>query len=129
MILLEATAEVAGGNDYVGELFVLGGIVLTGILGLVTGAVVKKLRDPVRYETLWQRVDSLTKMVYGDEEKDEPGLVRRMEATERRDRAKGRVIRDLARQWRGEAPRLNPSDLDELDEDTLPNNHTWRMKP
>lgn len=128
--LIFASAETATIQNYAGEAFILGGIALTAVLGWVSTVLLKKLREPTRVETLWERVDSLTKMVYGDEEKDEPGLVRRMEKTERRDAAKGRIIRTLARQWpSGHVPRLNPDDLAELDEDTVPTDHPWRVKP
>lgn len=128
--LVFATAETTIVQDYAGEAFVLGGIAITAVVGAIATILVKRLREPTRVETLWERVDSLTKMVYGDEEKDEPGLVRRMEKTERRDAAKGRIIRTLARQWpSGHIPRLNPDDLAELDEDTVPTDHPWRIKP
>lgn len=123
-------AETATVTNYAGEIFILAGIALTAILGAVSGLLIKRFREPTRIETLWQRVDSLTKMVYGDEENQKPGLVVRMEATERRDAAKGRIIRTLARQWPSDhVPRLNPDDLAELDEDTVPGNHPWRIKP
>lgn len=117
--------------DYTGELFVLGGIFLTGVVGWVSSIIIKRLREPTRIETLWERLDILTKTVYGDpEDPKAPGLLARMEAAERRDMAKGRVIRSLARQWpSGSTPRLNPSDLEELDEKTLELTHPWRMKP
>lgn len=123
-------AETATVQNYAGEIFVLAGIALTAILGAISSLLLKRFREPTRIETLWQRVDSLTKMVYGDEEGQKPGLVARMEATERRDAAKGRIIRALARQWPSDhVPRLNPDDLAELDEDTVPGNHPWRAKP
>lgn len=130
LALIFASAETVSIQNYAGEAFILGGIALTAILGWVSTILIKKMREPTRIETLWERVDKLTKMVYGDEEKEEPGLVRRMELSERRDAAKGRVIRSLARQWpSGHVPRLNPDDLAELDEDTVPTDHPWRVKP
>lgn len=116
-------------GDFTGELFVLGGVLLAGVLGWVGTIIAKRLREPTSYETLWTRVDALTRMVYGDEAKKEPGLVQRMEASERVAGAQGRVIRDLARQWEGDPPRLNPADLDELDPETIPLDHPWRVKP
>ena len=114
-----------------GEVFTLGGMIAVAIIGWVSSIVIKRLREPTRIETLWERLDSLTKTVYGDPETPKsPGLLARMEASERRDMAKGRVIRALARQWpSGHTPHLNPDDLDELDEDTLEYDHPWRAKP
>lgn len=117
-----------GGNDYTGELFVLGGIALTAVLGWIGSVVVKRLREPTRIETLWTRLDELTKEIYGDEESGSLGLKRRLENTERRDATKARVIRALARQWpQDEIPFLNPDDLNDLEEDTIPAH--WKVKP
>lgn len=117
----------ADGN-YTGELFVLGGIALAAILGWVGSILVKRLREPTRIETLWTRLDELTKEIYGDEEEGTLGLKRRLENTERRDATKARVIRALARQWpEGSIPYLNPDDLDQLEEDTIPAH--WKVKP
>lgn len=123
--------EVGTVADYTGELFTVGGMIAVAVIGWVASVVIKRLREPTRIETLWERLDILTKTVYGDPEDDKaPGLLARMEAAERRDMAKGRVIRSLARQWpSGTTPRLNPSDLEELDEDTLEYDHPWRVKP
>ncbi len=129
MIVTTAVAASAGA-DYTGELFVLGGIALTAILGWIGSILVKRFREPTRIETLWDRVDKLHKMVYGDEEAKTPGLLERMERSERRDASKGRIIRSLARQWPSEhVPRLNPDELADLDEDTLEMGHPWRVRP
>lgn len=131
-----ALAEVTAGTDYVGELFVVGGIVLSGVIGWITTIIVKKMREPTRIETMWGRIDALTAIIHGDpNDEAKPGLVtrldraeRRAEAAERKVGVMGRVMRDLARQWPMQhVPRLNPSDLDELDEDTVPTH--WRVKP
>lgn len=115
--------------DYVGELFVLGGIVLAAMLGWVGTILIKRIREPTRIETLWERIDGMTKTIYGDpEDAAKPGLLFRMEKSERRDAAKSRIIRDLAGQWPYDrVPRLNPNDIAELEEDTLPEH--WRVKP
>lgn len=116
--------------DYTGELFVLGGIVLTAVLGWVGSLLVKRFREPTRIETLWERLDALTKAVYGDEKTKDPGLLVRMENAERRDASKGRIIRALSRQWPlDHVPRLPPEDLADLDEETMPLDHPWRSKP
>lgn len=106
--------------DFSGELFTLGGIVLVGILGWIGTIITKRLREPTRIETLWGRLDSQDKKI------DELGT--RVDTAERKAGASGRIIRDLARQWPlTSVPRLNPSDLDVLDEDTVPAH--WRVKP
>lgn len=121
-------AAAIAANDYTGELFVLGGIVLTAALGWIGSLLVKRFREPTRIETLWDRLDELTKEIYGDEEKGLPGLKRRLENTERRDATKARIIRALARQWPGDSvPYLNPDDLFDLEDDTIPIH--WKVKP
>lgn len=129
--MMHAIEGLATATDYTGELFILGGIVLTGIVGWVGSIIIKRLREPTRIETLWERIDSLTKTIHGVEgDPTKIGLLARMELTERRDLSKGRIIRALARQWpSGNAPHLNPDDLAELDEATLPIDHEWRVKP
>lgn len=105
--------------DYTGELFVLGGIVLTGALGWVGTIIAKRFREPTRIETLWSRLDAQDARI--------EDLGDRLDSAERVAAASGRVIRDLARQWpESSIPRLNPSDLDAL-EDTIPSH--WRRKP
>lgn len=124
-------------GDITGELFVLAGIVTAAALGWIGTIIAKKLRSPVEIATLWGQIDTMRKTIYGDEkDPHDDGLLgrvtvaeRRADSAERKAGATGRIIRDLARQWIGEPPRLNPSDLDELDEDTLPLNHPWRVKP
>lgn len=125
--MISAAAPVA---DYTGELFVLAGIVVAAILGWIGNLLVKRFREPTRIETLWDRVDKLHKMVYGDEDANVTGLLERMERSERRDASKGRIIRSLARQWPADhVPRLNPDDLADLDEETMPLDHPWRVRP
>lgn len=119
---LDAIAETSVTTNYTGELFILAGIGLTAILGWIGGAIVKKLREPTRIETLWNRLDTQDGKINA--------LETRVNTAERVAGASGRVIRDLARQWPADhVPRLNPSDLDILDEDTIPSDHPWRMKP
>lgn len=119
--MLSAGAEpVVAVADYSGELFTLGGIALVAVLGWVGTIIAKRLREPTRIETLWGRLDSQDKKI--------DDLGNRVDVAERRAGASGRIIRDLARQWPStQVPRLNPVDLDELDEDTVPAH--WRLKP
>jgi hypothetical protein len=110
--VIEAGADAAS-NDYVGELWILAGIGLTAVLGWIGGIIAKKMREPVRIESLWTRLDEQDKRI--------ESLGKRLDASEQRDAAKGRIIRALARQWPGgNVPRLNPDDIAELEEDTLP---------
>lgn len=115
---IEEPAEVV--RTYAGELFILGGIALTAVLGWIGTILAKKYREPIRIETLWSRLDAQDAKIDALEE--------RLDASERRDAAKGRIIRTLARQWPGEhVPRLNPDDIDQLEEDTIPSH--WKVKP
>lgn len=125
-------AGVGGGGDYTGELFVLGGIALAAVLGWIGSIIVKRVKGRASEPEMWRRLDELSLEVYGgrdSEGRQQPGLRDRLETTERQARAAGRVIRDVARQWTGTPPRLNPADLAELDEDTIPLDHPWRVKP
>lgn len=114
-------AEIVGkAADYSGELFVLGGILFTAILGWIGTIIAKRFREPTRIETLWTRLDQQDGKI--------ESLETRVDTAERRAGASGRIIRDLARQWpSSNVPRLNPVDLDVLDEDTVPAH--WRVKP
>lgn len=121
-------AATAAATNYSGELFTLGGIVLVAVLGWVGSVIAKRLRAPTPIETLWSQVDGLSKEIYGDEEAKTIGLKRRLENSERRDQTKGRIIRDLAGQWpSNHVPRLNPYDLEDLEENTIPTH--WKVKP
>lgn len=119
--------------DYTGELFVLGGIALAAILGWVGSIIVKRVKGRASEPEMWRRLDELSLEVYGGRDKDgheQPGLKARLESAERRDVVKAYIIRALVRQWPSEHnPRLDPGYLAELDEDTIPLDHPWRMKP
>lgn len=127
-MIIAGIAETSLGPDYVGELFVIGGIVLTGVLGWVGSIILKKLREPTRIETLWSRLDAQDDKIADQNNKIADQDVK-IGTLVRKSAAAGRVIRDLARQWVGDKPRLNPDDLAELDEDTIPTDHPWRVKP
>lgn len=120
-MLSAASAETAlRVTDYSGELFVLGGIALAAVLGWVGTIIAKRLREPTRIETLWGRLDLQDTKIHE--------LGERVDTAERRAGASGRIIRDLARQWPSTTvPRLNPVDIDALDENTVPAH--WRVKP
>lgn len=106
--------------DYTGELFVLSGIVLTGILGWIGTIITKRFREPTRIETLWSRLDAQDTKI--------GTLTDRLDLSDRRNGASSRIIRDLARQWPQESiPRLNPADIEVLEADTIPPH--WKVKP
>lgn len=113
-------AEGSNGPNYMGELFILGGIFLTGILAWISAIIAKRVREPTRIETLWTRLDAQDVKI--------ETLTTRVAGAERRGDAAVGVVRDLVRQWpHGHIPRLNPVEIDELDEDTIPAD--WRVKP
>lgn len=130
MTAASAVMAAADAPDYTGQAFILLGIALTAILGWVGSILVKRMREPVSVATMLERLDALTKEVYGDEKTKTPGLREEIGEARRVGAAMGRIIASLARQWPGDhVPRLNPDDLAELDEDTLPVNHPWRVRP
>jgi hypothetical protein len=105
--------------DYAGEFFVIGGILLTGVLGWIGTIIAKRVRTPTPIDKLWQRLDAQDARIMIMEGK--------LDTAERRAGASVRIIRDLARQWPNQnIPRLNPSDIDIL-EDTIPDH--WKVKP
>jgi hypothetical protein len=110
-----------------GSLLTFGGTALIAFGGWVVAIMLKRSRVRASEPDLWKRLDELSMEIYGSGL--EPGLKRRLIATETKADAAGRVIGDLARQWQGPAPRLNPDDLALLDENVLPRNHAWRKRP
>ena len=118
-------------GDYTGELFILGGIALTAILGWIGSIIAKRVKARATEPEMWRRLDELSLEVYGGRDKDgkeQPGLKARLEGAERRDVVKAYIIRQLVRQWPSEEPpKLDPGYLSELDEDTLPLDHPWRF--
>lgn len=103
------------------------------VLGIIGNFIVKRVRPRASEPEMWKRLDQLSVEMYGGEDehgKTVVGLRQRVEVAERRFDAAGRVIRDLARQWpHTHTPRLNPADLDLLDERTLELDHPWRTRP
>ena len=130
MILLAAIA--AGASDpntfTTSHLIFVGGIILTALLGWVGTVIAKRLREPTRIETLWPRLDNQDTKIDAQGTEIEAMRATASKAVRRADAAVG-VVRDLVRQWpHGHIPRLNPVDLDELDEeDAIP--AEWRVKP
>lgn len=122
----------------VGALYTLAGTVLLAIITLIGNVIVKRLRQRASEPEMWQRLDDLTRIIYGDAEAKDPGLLRRVanaegqaDLADKKARATGHIVRDLARQWPADAPRpkLNPDDLSQLDAAFLPATHPWRVKP
>lgn len=111
-------------SDYTAELFILGGIVVTAILGWIGTIIAKRMREPVRIETLWARLDAQDVKMTAQGESIQR-LHEHVAASNRRNAASSRIIRDLARQWPGSTiPRLSPADIGELEENTLPSH--WK---
>lgn len=115
--------------ELTGVLWTVCALVVVAIIGFIGNLLVKRLRSRASEPEMWAQLDKLSLEVYGDGQ-GKVGLKSRVEVAERRFGAAGRVIRDLARQWPEQStPRLNPNDLDELDESTIPVDHPWRQKP
>ena len=115
------------------------GVVLVAIIAQIGSIIIKKMRPTLTQPEMWERIDELTRVIYGDG-KNELGLLKRVTLAEQRadeeerrrmevTSALGRIIRDLAKQWVGAPPRLNPDDLKLLDELYIPAEHPWRQKP
>ena len=105
-------------------------LVVVAVIGAIANAIVKHLRGRASEPELWKRLDELSVEVYGGRGTDGAtvvGLQARVAKAERVGTASASIIRDLARQWTGNPPRLNPADIAELDEDTIPDH--WKVKP
>lgn len=120
-------------GEAIGALWTFAGAAVLAVFGWIGNIIVKRVRPRASEPEMWKRLDQLSVEVYGgDDEHGKPvmGLRQRVEVSERRFDAAGRVIRDLARQWPSQhVPRLNPADLDLLDERTLELDHPWRTRP
>ncbi len=124
---LVVSAATSGGADYTGAVVTVGGIILVALAGSVFAWIFRRTGEGARASDLWKRVDELTAVVYGDD--DSPGLIREMADVKRQAAAQGRVISAIARQApEGFIPRLDPNDLDEIDETTMPADHPWRSR-
>lgn len=119
--------------ELVGALWTFAGTAALAVLGWIGSIIVKRVRPRASEPEMWKRLDELSVEMFGGQGEDGRqviGLRSRVETAERKFGAAGRVIRDLARQWPSQhVPRLNPADLDELDETTLQLDHPWRVKP
>jgi len=121
----------AQAGDGAGQIWIyLGGVGMV-VLGWVGSIIVKKFREPTRIETMWERLDSLTKTLHGDpNDANAPGVLVRLEKSESRNKTMGHIIASLVRQWPADhVPHLNPDWLADLDEDTMPLDHPWRVRP
>jgi hypothetical protein len=109
-------------------------LLVIALLGILGNLLVKRMNPPMTEADVRGMLNKLTTDVYGDGKT--PGLLERITVTEARaDSAEataaalGRIIRDLARQWVGVPPRLNPDDLQALDVKYIPGDHPWRKPP
>lgn len=143
IIMLGIVAEVAGrpALDLTGELFTLLGILLVAVLGWVGTIIVRRVRGNRATEPeMWRRLDELSLTVYGGRDKEGhevPGLQRELADTrvalasvQDIAAAQGRIITAVVKQSpEGFVPRLNPADLEKVDEHTIPSDSPWRVKP
>lgn len=120
--------------EFVGASWTFVGTLVLALVGYFVNYSIKRARGRASETEMWAQLDKLAVEVYGNGK--EPGLKERVSIAETRaDRAEktaaatGRVIRDLAGQWAGPTPKLNPADLAEIGEDTLPPDHPWRKRP
>jgi len=116
----------------------LQGILWTGALGAIIALIgaaatilVKRVRGRASEPEMWEKIQQLSTTVYGGRDKDGRevvGLIEQLGDMNRRNAAQARVIRALSRQWpKTHVPRLDPSDIAELEEDTIPAH--WKVKP
>ena len=106
------------------------GLVVVALIGLLGNYFAKRLRGRASEPEMWERIDALTVEIFGNGTPAKPGLIKRLDAAERRDIVKGYIISALVKQWPEEhKPKLDPNYLAELDEDTLPLDHPWRTRP
>lgn len=128
MNYLAAIAAGASDTPTSSQIFFVAGTLAVALIYAIGAVLVKKFREPTRIEALWERLDLLEEK--GRERDAEMQGMRTAvtRAVRRGDAAVG-VVRDLVRQWpHGHVPRLNPVDIDELDEeDAIP--ESWKVKP
>lgn len=118
-------------ENLTGILWTAGAMVIVGILGAIGTVVVKRLRGRASEPEMWEKIQELSVTVYGGRDKtghDVVGLIEQLGNVQRRNAAQARIIRALSQQWpESDVPRLDPSDILELEEDTIPAH--WKVKP
>lgn len=138
--LLLAAATGGLSDQLTGVLWTVSGTVVAGILVLAGNALVKRLRSRASEPEMWAQLATVMLEVYGGRDKEgveRPGLKRELAETrdemgtvKRKAAAQGRIITAVVRQApEGFVPRLNPDDLAEVDEDTIPSHSPWRARP
>lgn len=123
-------------DQLTGVLWTALGLMIVAVIGVIGNALVKRMRTRATEPEMWDQLNHLTMVIYGNPQTKDPGLLYRVSeaesrasAADRKAKATGHLIRDLARQWQGPPPRLNPSELAELDVEYIPAEHPWRQKP
>lgn len=124
------------GEQLQGVLWTAFGLVVVTVIGVIGNALVKRMRTRATEPEMWDQLNHLTMVIYGNPVTKDPGLLYRVSEAEsragsadRKAKATGHLVRDLSRQWKGDPPRLNPNDLAELDVEYIPAEHPWRQKP
>lgn len=114
-----------------GILWTAGGFVLVALIGAAGTIIVKFQRSRASEPEMWEKIQELSVTVYGGRDKagrEIVGLIEQLGNVTRRNAAQARIIRALSRQWpEPNVPRLDPADIMELEEDTIPAH--WKVKP
>lgn len=118
-------------ENLVGILWTAAGAAVVALIGTLGTIVVKRARGRASEPEMWEKIQELSTVVYGGRDKagkEVIGLIEQLGNVNRRNAAQARVIRALSRQWpETNVPRLDPSDILELEEDTIPAH--WKVKP
>lgn len=119
-------------ENLIGILWTAAGAAVVALIGTIGTIIVRAQRGRASEPELWEELRRLQVTVYGGRDaetgREVVGMTERLNAADRRSAAQARIIRALSRQWpEGSVPRLDPADIMELEEDTIPAH--WKVKP
>jgi hypothetical protein len=118
-------------GELTGVIWTTSGVIVVAVIGAIGSVLVKRFRSRASEPEMWEKIQELSVTVYGGRDKsghEVPGLIEQLGNVNRRNAAQARVIRALSRQWPDSiVPRLDPNDILELEEDTIPAH--WKVKP
>lgn len=118
-------------ENLTGILWTGASLAIVAIIGALGTVLVKRARSRASEPEMWEKIQELSITVYGGRDKqgrEIVGLIEQLGNVNRRNAAQARVIRALSRQWpESMTPRLDPNDILELEEDTIPAH--WKVKP